>query len=123
VLTVRHRGAFGARAFDLGPYRTLGTLFRTLGVTAASRFPKAADDDDMRTPEQARALVVVVLCLELLRERLIRGLIPFGVHVYCSADLGMEPRPIEPTYLNSNARFETSALADNLEWYPPQASA
>ncbi len=40
-----------------------------------------------------------------------------------SADLGMEPRPIEPTYLNSNARFETSALADNLEWYPPQASA
>jgi hypothetical protein len=73
VLTVRHRGAFGARAFDLGPYRTLGTLFRTLGVTAASRFPKAADDDDMRTPEQARALVVDVRCLELLtfRERLI----------------------------------------------------
>ena len=65
VLTVRHH--FGARAFDLGPrYRTLGTLFRTLGVTAASRFPKAADDDDMRTPEQARALVVVVRCLELL---------------------------------------------------------
>jgi hypothetical protein len=75
----------------------------------------------MRTPEQARALVVVVLCLEQLRERLIRGLIPFGV--YCSADLGMEPRPIEPTYLNSNARFETSAFADTLEWYPPQASA
>jgi hypothetical protein len=77
----------------------------------------------MRTPEQARAIVVDVRCLELLtfRERLIRGLIPFGV--YCSADLGMEPRPIEPTYLNSNARFETSALADNLEWYPPQASA
>jgi hypothetical protein len=96
-------------------------LFRTLEFTAASRFPKAEDDDDMRTPEQARALVVVVLCLELLRERLIRGLIPFGV--YCSADLGMEPRPIEPTYLNSNARFETSALADTLEWYPPQASA
>ena len=41
-------------------------MFRTLEFTAASRFPKAEDDDDMRTPEQARALVVVVLCLELL---------------------------------------------------------
>ena len=74
VLTVRHRVAFGARAFDLGTIRcrTLGTLFRALGVTAASRYPKAADDDDMRTPEQARALVVLVRCLELLtfRERL-----------------------------------------------------
>jgi hypothetical protein len=98
-----------------------GYLVQNSWLTAAGRFPKAEDDDDMRTPEQARALVVVVLCLELLRERLIRGLIPFGV--YCSADLGMEPRPIEPTYLNSNARFETSAFADTLEWYPPQASA
>ena len=69
VLTVRHRGAFGARfCFGTIRYRTLGTLFRTLGVTAASRFPKAADDDVMRTPEQARALVVDVRCLELLTD-------------------------------------------------------
>ena len=80
----------------------------------------------MRTPGQARALVVVVRCLELLN---VSGTINswidcfLGLRYIASADLGMEPRPIEPTYLNSNARFETSALADNLEWYPPLVSA
>lgn len=123
VLTVRHRGAFGARAFDLGPYVLWVPCSELLSLLQRAAFRRQRTTTTCARPSRRVRLSSSSSALSCytFRERLIRGLIPFGV--YCSADLGMEPRPIEPTYLNSNARFETSAFADALERYSPLVSA